>query len=351
MPDHTDSVPPHESLPTPMVGRSQSVGVTWHASLLMGALGIVRRIGPVWVAVVVMYLVFGLFSPGMFKLSHLMNILQVAAFLGTVTLGQTIVLLAGCFDLSVSGVVTLTNITLCMVMNGQSERTLAALAVSLGLALGVGLINGVLVGVVRITPLIVTLAMDSVVFGAALVRTGGAISGRVTDEFAVIGQGYLFGFPLSAIGWLGLAILLAWLTRKTVYGRQLYAVGANPQAARAMGVPVSLIIISAYLLSALMAWCTGVLLTAYINNPSLGIGRQFQLPSVAAAVVGGTALSGGIGSIVGAVGGALFITELNSFTNMIAVSTGVQFFLQGVIIAASVVLYRTIGNIGRRSGS
>jgi ribose transport system permease protein len=307
------------------------------------ALSFIRRIGPIWVAVVVMYVVFGIVQPGMFKASHVMNILQVAAFLGTVTLGQTMALLAGCFDLSVSGVVSLTNITLCIFMNGQPERTAEAVLISLALALGVGLINGALVAVVRITPLIVTLAMNSILFGGALVFTGGAIRGRVTEEFAQLGQGYVLGFPVSAVCWLALAVLMAWLTRKTVFGRHLYAVGANPRAAYVMGVRVNRMVIAAYLLSAAMAWSCGVLLTAYINNPSLGIGAQFQLTSVAAAVVGGTALTGGVGGIVGAVGGALFITELNSFLNMIKVSSGVQFLLQGVVIAASVVIYRVIG--------
>jgi ribose transport system permease protein len=311
-------------------------------------LSFIRQIGPIWFAVVIMYMLFGIFSPGMFKGTQILNILQVAAFLGTVTIGQTLALLAGGIDLSVSGVVTLVNIVLATVMNGQSERIVPAVGICLILCIVVGLINGLLVAIAKVTPLIVTLAMNSILFGAALVYTGGAPRGLVTDEFAQIGQGYFLGIPLSTISWLLLALVMIFLTRKTVFGRHLYAVGANPRAAHQLGVKVDRTLISAYILSSVMAGLAGILLTAYINLPSLGIGTQYQLTSVAAAVVGGTSLTGGLGSIVGSIGGVLFITELNSFTNMVRVSPGVQFVLQGVIIAASLVLYRMIGTAGRR---
>jgi ribose transport system permease protein len=110
-----------------------------------------------------------------------------------------------------------------------------------------------------------------------------------------------------------------------------------------MGVPVNQVIIGAYVLSAVMAALGGLLLTSYIGSPSLGIGDQFLLTSIAATVVGGTALSGGIGSVLNTIGGTLFITELNSFTNIVQVSTGVQFVLQGTVIALSVLMYRVIG--------
>ena len=309
------------------------------------AINIIRRIEPVWFAVIILYIVFGLISPAMFKPNQIFNILQVAAFLGTITIGQTIVILTGGIDLSVSGVVTLVNIVLASVMNGQSEQVLPAVIICILLAVVVGLINGALVSIVKITPLIVTLAMDSILFGAALVYTGGAPHGHVTEGFALIGQGSIFGFPLSAVSWIAIAIVMILITKKLKYGRRLYAVGANPIAANLMGVRVNHIIIGAYVLSSLMACFCAILLTAYINLPSLGIGRQYQFASVAAAVVGGASLTGGVGNILGSIGGALFITELNSFTNMIRVTPGVQFFLQGFIIAASVVLYRAIKNI------
>ncbi len=127
-----------------------------------------------------------------------------------------------------------------------------------------------------------------------------------------------------------------------MFGRRLYAVGANPTAARLMGVRVEAITISAYVLSAVLAAIGGLLMTAYIGAPSLGIGNEFLLTSVAAVVVVGTALTGGVGSVIATIGGAIFITELNSFTNVIRITTGTQMSLQGAVIAASVILYRSL---------
>jgi ribose/xylose/arabinose/galactoside ABC-type transport system permease subunit len=309
----------------------------------------VQRVGPMWFAVVILYIVSGLITPGMFSLNQVSNIFQITAFLGIVAIGQTIVLLTGGIDLSVSGVVTLVNVVLALTMDGNPQNVASSVALCLFLSVVVGLVNGVLITSFSITPLIVTLAMNSLLFGIALVVTGGIPRGSVTPAFAELGQGYILGIPLSTVNWLIIALIMGWVTQKTVFGRRLYAVGANPVAAHQMGVRVNRILIAAYILSSLMAGLAGLLLTAYINLPSLGIGDQFLFASIAAAVVGGASLRGGIGTILGCVGGALFITILNSFTNIVRVPPGVQFFLQGFIIAASVVLYRTIGGGDQQS--
>ena len=166
--------------------------------------------------------------------------------------------------------------------------------------------------------------------------------GGIAPEFAIFGQGH-FGFvPVSTICWISVVLAVAFLLHRTIFGRQVYAVGANTTAAGMMGIAVHKILMASYMLSATMAVLGGLLLTSYIGSPSLGIGDQFLLTSIAATVVGGTALSGGIGSVIDTIGGTLFITELNSFTNIVHVSTGVQFVLQGTVIALSVLTYRLI---------
>lgn len=303
----------------------------------------IRRISAVWWAVVLLYVVSGLISPGMFQFGQLLNILQVSAFLGVVATGQTIALLTGGIDLSVAGMVTMANIVSTSVMAGRPGNILPAVIVCLLLATIVGLANGLIITIVRITPLVATLAMNSILFGAALVYTQGAPHGGIAPEFAIFGQGH-FGFvPVSAICWISIVLAVAFLMHRTIFGRRLYAVGANTTAAEMMGVAVHKIVMASYMLSATMAVLGGLLLTSYIGSPSLGIGDQFLLTSIAATVVGGTALSGGIGSVIDTIGGTLFITELNSFTNIVHVSTGVQFVLQGTVIALSVLTYRLIG--------
>jgi ribose transport system permease protein len=308
----------------------------------------INRIGAVWFAVTLLYGVSGLISPGMFQVGQVLNILQVAAFLGVIAIGQTLTLLAGGIDLSVAGVVTMANIVSTSIMAGRAETMPQGIVTCLLLAAVVGLINGILIVEVRVTPLVATLGMNSILFGAALIYTGGAPHGSISPEFAVFGQGSYLRIPISTVCWLLIAALIIWVTRKTTFGRQLYAVGANPVAARLMGIPAARVTIFAYILSSVLAATGGLLLTSYIGSPSLGIGDQFLLTSIAAAVVGGTALSGGIGSVLGTIGGTLFITELNSFTNIVRVSTGTQFVLQGAVIALSVLMYR-LGGLSRAS--
>lgn len=305
---------------------------------------LVAGTGAVWVAVIALYLVSAIISPAMFQVSHVLNMLQVAAFVGVIACGQTIVLLIGGIDLSQAGTVTLINIVSTSLMMGSNDNIALALSMCVLLALGVGLANAVLIVLLRVTPLIATLSVNSILFGAALVYTGGAPHGSAAPAFNWIGQGNLYGVPASTLFWVVVAGALAWLTKATVYGRWIMATGANPVAARLMGVPVKAVQASAYVMSALMAMLGSLLLTAYVGTPSLGIGDQFLFSSVAAAVVGGVALTGGMGSILAAVGGAIFITELASFTNMIRISTGTQMVLQGLIIALSVMLYRTIAH-------
>lgn len=303
--------------------------------------------GAVWLAVVALYLVSSVISPSMFQISHVFNMLQVAAFVGVIACGQAIVLLIGGIDLSQAGMVTLINIVSTSLMMGSNDNITLALAVCLALAIAVGLANAVLIVVLRVTPLIATLSANSILFGAALVYTGGAPHGSAAPAFNWIGQGNIYGVPTSTVFWIVIAAFLAWLTKATVYGRWIMATGANADAARLMGVPVRAVKASAYVMSSVMAMLGSLLLTSYVGTPSLGIGDQFLFSSVAAAVVGGVALTGGTGSILAAVGGAIFITELSSFTNMIRVSTGTQMVLQGLIIALSVLLYRTIARTRR----
>lgn len=301
----------------------------------------------VWLIVVGLYVAAGAISPAMFEIHQVLNILQVAAFLGAVAAGQTVALLVAGIDLSQAGMVTLTNILSTSVMMGQTDRIFEGVVICLLVAAAVGAVNGLFVAALGVTPLIVTLGMNSVLYGAALIYTGGAPRGSAPQAFQVLGSGNLSGVPISMLIWIALALALAWLTRGTVLGRWIYAVGANPRAAELMGVPVGGVLIVAYVVSAVMACVGGLLITAYIGAPSLGIGNQFLLTSIAAVVVGGASLSGGVGSVLSTIGGAIFITELASFTDIVRVSSGVQFAIQGLIIALSVLAYRRFSGMAR----
>jgi ribose transport system permease protein len=307
-----------------------------------GGLRVLATRGPVWIAVALLFLLASSVSPAFMSLEEVRNIFQVTAFLGVTAIGQTIALMVGGIDLSIGGMVTLTNVLATSLMDGRNAAILPAVGACLLAGVLVGLVNGVLIAYLRVTPMIATLSTNSILFGVALVYTGGAPHGSAAPLFVPMGQGHIAGVPASGLSWIVVALVMAFVLTRTVFGRWIYAVGANPVAARLMGVPVQPVLLAAYMLSSVMAVLGSLLITAYIGNPSLGIGDQFLLTSVAAAVVGGAALTGGIGSIISTIGGALFITEANSFTNIAHMSTGTQYIVQGAIIALSVLVYRFV---------
>lgn len=296
----------------------------------------------IWIAVILLYVISGLLSPATIKINHVFDILQITSFLGIAAIGQTIVILTGGIDLSIGGIITATNIVVCSLMNGKSENIILGLLICLILGFVLGSINGLLITKLKITPLIATLAMNTILFGASLIYTSGIPKGSIPHEFAIIGQGHLWGIPISFIIWVLLVLIAKILTNYTVLGRSIYAVGANIRAAYAAGINTQATLIKTYILSAESAVCTGLLLSAYINLPSFGIGEPYTLNSIAAAVVGGTLLTGGVGSVVNSAGGAIFITQLISLTNMLKMSTGTQFLIQGVIIAIGFIASKRI---------
>jgi ribose transport system permease protein len=314
--------------------------VTGHAPVRASArrLAIPRSSG-IWIATAALFVVGWILQPNSFSLSQLLNVLQIASFVGIVAIGQTVVILTGGIDLSVSGVVTLVNIVAALVMKGDPARIIPTTLLCLAIGVAVGIVNGLLVTKARIVPLIVTLAMQAILFGTALLLTGGIPSGGVPKEFLFLGQGRIAGFPVAAIVWLGLTLVFAVATRRMIYGRWLFATGSNARAAHMSGVPVDPTLIAAYALSGLTAAVAGLVLTSYIGLPALQSGDKYQLLSIAAVAVGGTALSGGIGGVWLTAGGALFVTELGSITNVLQVGTGAQFVIQGAAIVLGTALY------------
>ncbi len=299
----------------------------------------IPSVAGIWVVTAALFVVGWVLQPNSFTANQFLNVLQVASFVGIVAIGQTVVILTGGIDLSVSGVVTLVNVVAALVMKGDPDRIVPTVILCLGIGTGVGVINGLLVTKARIVPLIVTLAMQAVLFGTALLLTGGIPSGGVPKDFLFLGQGRVFSFPVAAIVWIALTAAFAFLTRRMTFGRRLYAVGSNARAAHMAGVPVDPTLIAAYASSGFTAAVAGLVLTAYIGLPALQSGDKYQLLSIAAVAVGGTALSGGIGGVVLSAGGALFVTELGSITNVLQVGTGAQFFIQGAAIVLGTALY------------
>jgi len=298
----------------------------------------------IWIGLLALYIVSVILAPSMLSVSHLLNLMQVASFLGVVALGQTFVILAGGIDLSVSGVIMMTNILICYYMNGDIGNIFIALPICVAVAVAAGIINGLLITKLKVIPLICTLATSQILFGLALIFTGGIPRGSVGAQFSVIGTGRVFSvIPVSFLIWFALTAGLYLMLKKTVFGRQVYAVGANSRATWVAGISVTKATIKVYVVSALMAMVTGLLISAFVNIPSFGVGDPYALNSVAAVVVGGTLLTGGVGSVAATAGGVLFISQINALTNVLNVSTGGQLVIQAAIIIIGVASTRLRG--------
>jgi ribose/xylose/arabinose/galactoside ABC-type transport system permease subunit len=296
------------------------------------------KIPPIWIAVLLLYVLACILSPNMFSWNQIKNLLKISAFLGTVALGQTFSILVGGIDLSVAGVITASNIICCMTMSYGYGSTVLGLLLPIGLGVVVGLIKGVIITRIKILPMIVTLALNNVIFGLALILTGGVSTGRVSPGFAAMGDGaFLNVLPWTFIIFMACAGILLFVQKKTRMGREIFAVGANSRSAYIAGINSDATIIKAHVICSVMAAVSGLLLSAYINLPSFDLGDPYATDSIAATVIGGTLMSGGVGGIGGTIGGAIFMTILNSLLNVLRMSMGPQYVIKGVIIVVGLV--------------
>jgi ribose transport system permease protein len=299
-----------------------------------------RLIPRVFLALVFMLLLLAVLSPRSVEPANLLSLVRQGATIGLVAIGQTVVLMSGGLDLSVGSVVILADVMAAQLINGHDDRVLPVVALVLAIGLGIGIVNGVLITRFRVTPFIATLGMNFVVFGAALIYSGGAPRGAVPDSLRFWGNGFVLGvIPTAAIVWLVVTIAAAVLLARTVYGRRLIAVGANRRFAYFSGVNDSRVTLTAYAISGFMAAAGGVLLVSFIGVGTLEVGTDFLLGSIAAAVIGGTSFEGGRGTIWGTFGGVLFLMVLYSILTVLALPTSGRRIAEGIIILAALALY------------
>jgi ribose transport system permease protein len=269
-------------------------------------------------------------------------ILRYAAPLAIMAGGQTLVMLTAGIDLSVGATAT----AAAYVMAGQSSGgALSAIVYGLAVGLVVGLVNGVGVGIFRVQPLIMTLGIAGVITGLLTVRAAvNRTSGHEVPTFVRdVGGEPLVGFvPNSLLLWIAISAVLILVLRRTGYGRMLYAYGDNPMATRLAGVRAWQLLVVTYALCGMLAAVSGMLLAGLLNAADLGLADSFLLPSVAAVVLGGTSLFGGVGTYSGTIMGALILTVLDSFLTLINADDSVRQILYGLIILALAALYARV---------
>lgn len=291
---------------------------------------------------VLLVVVGGILRPGFAAPGQIVDMLRVASFLGIIAIGQTIVVLSGGegIDLSVGTVATLGAILASRTMAGDDAMIVPAVLLALGVAVLIGLVNGLGIVLLRIPPFVMTLGMLGVVGGLILVVTGGRADGRAAPALVSLVNGRdVLGLPGILVVWVVLGIAVTLVLRRTVFGARLYAIGTSREAARLSGVPVRRTTVSAYVLSSLFAALGGIAMVGYSQQVFLNLADDLTLPSIAAVVIGGTLVAGGVGGYLGSAIGAIVLTVLTSLLTTLAMPEWARTVVQGVVLIALLAVY------------
>ena len=280
------------------------------------------------------------FFPQILGVDYLTQQLQIAAFLGVLALGATIVILLGHIDLSVPWVLGgAAIISTSLAGTGNPALIVAAIPAALLFGAIVGIINGVGVAILRIPSMVWTLAVNSMLLGMAVLNTGGFNpKGEASATMTWLATGDLAGLPVAFLLWMTVTGVIGLVLKKSAFGRYLSAIGYNEKATFLSGVSTPSVIFTAFAIAGLCSALGGVMLAGYANQAYQSMGDPFLLPTIAAVVIGGTSILGGRGSLVGTVGGVLFITLLTSILSVVQISDAWRNIIFGLIIITMLLL-------------
>ncbi|MBK3661033.1 ABC transporter permease [Bradyrhizobium diazoefficiens] len=298
--------------------------------------------------VVILFAGFALADSRVMSPANLINILQQTSFLFLFAMAQTIVIIGKGFDLSLGPTASMVSVGSALAMAalgsghvGEPVIVIAGLVAGVALGALVGAFNGSVVGVLRVTPFVVTLGSFNIATGIATTLSGGhPVQGMPELFFQLLNTRTMLGLPAPVVIAIAAGLVVHFVLRRTVFGRGLYLIGTNARAAEVAGVPVRLILMSAYVLSSVLTALGAMILTARTGSGEPSIGGTLSLQSAAAAIVGGASFSGGCGSAGTALLGSLFIIVLSNGMNLVQISGYLQMIVLGVIVVAGVLLDR-----------
>ncbi|WEX90738.1 ABC transporter permease [Sinorhizobium garamanticum] len=304
---------------------------TWPAALLASQ--------TFWVLIaVILACIFLSFATDSFATAkNLYNITRNVTFVAIIALGMTLVIITGGIDLSVGSVLCLCSMILAVVMHaGYSIEV--GIAASIGTALLIGAFNGVMIAYLGFPPFVITLGMLSIARSLAMVASNNTVVfqfGPDHDKLLALGGGaWFFGIANPVLYMIALALLTGFVLRWTKFGRYVFAIGGNEQAAILTGVPVRRIKVTVYMISALAAGIAGIIQTGWLGAVTTNIGAGMELQVIAAAVIGGANLAGGVGTASGALIGAALIEVIRNSLGLL----GINAFWQGTFIGGATVL-------------
>jgi ribose transport system permease protein len=306
-----------------------------------------RKISPTVATVTTIYaivflMIFAsrLVSPSFGSLSQFETILYLSSFLVFCAFGQGLVILVRGLDLSIASVITVGGVLSAALMDGSNEGLLYVVPIILLMCALIGAINGIGITVFNIPPFIMTLAIGIIVYSLSLGFTGGTPRGFPAPTLNGFMQARFLGIPSPIYLLVVFAAIGTVVQSFSSYGRKLTAVGNNPEAAYVAGLSRRRLIVSAYVISAVCAGLTGILLASYANGATLRMGDDYLLPSIAAVVVGGSSILGGRGTFLGTIGGAMLLTTLATILSALGIGQGWKTVMEGGVILLALILLR-----------
>ncbi|MET0705906.1 MAG: ABC transporter permease [Tardiphaga sp.] len=277
------------------------------------------------------------FTESFFSLGNILNVLRQTSLLFFIAAGLTLVVLTGGLDLSIGANVA---ISACVAGTVIHQTGSPVLGVFTGIGVGavVGLLNGLMVTALRIPSFIATYGMLWVLHGVTYWYMAGETMHGFPPGFRQIGSGYFMGLPIPVYLMVGFLALGSIFAQRTTWGQEIYAIGANPVAARLSGIPVARRLLLVYVVSGAMAGLASIIFLARLNSAEADIGETLTLPAIAAVLIGGTSLFGGLGTVFGTFVGALILTLVLNGMNLLSVSASWQPLVTGVIVILAVWL-------------
>ena len=297
-----------------------------------------HRSAGIWVATGLLFALSAVFQPQSLSTSALAVLWPFAAVLILAATGQTLVVQQRGIDLSVPGFISLTVVLVTHIPNEDSSKLLPAILLAYAIAIAAGLVNGLMVTRVGITPIVMTLGMNAVLYGVDLGISQGTPT-QTTKALESFTSSSVAGLPLPLVIAIGLVLIIGFTVKRTAFGRRFEACGASAAAGRAAGLSDHRYQVGAYVGAAVLYCTAGVLLAGIVSQPDPFQGNAYLLPSVAAVALGGTSLLGGRGSVVASAVGALFLSQLQQFVLATGASAAVQNLVQAGTLALAVAVY------------
>lgn len=278
-------------------------------------------------------------SPYFMQVRNLMNILQNISLQGITAIGMTMVIITGGIDISVGGVCALCGWVAASLMKSGLHWSVACL-IAISIAAICGAINAFSIGVMKVPPMIATLAMMNMTRGIQTLISKGRTLTELPETFQIIGQGNLFGFiPIPAVIIIALYILAVWFMDHTVTGRSIYAVGGNPEASRVAGIKNERVLFFVYIACSVFACIAGLVFVSRTNSAPSTLANMLEMKAIMAAVIGGVSVTfGGKGKIAGTFLGVIIVGLMTNALDLLGVSSYYQQFIQGILVLAVVYL-------------